>query len=295
MKEKANELIGEVNGKKKNAHPVKDAAQFNSQYTRESKEVPTKPLIVLEGTLNGREAKILKDDGCNTNLVSKEFLAKNRNLFRIANTRTSIQHSKKGLGERASEMILNGKLQIGSHIYNSNFLVGDCRYDVLLGMPWHVANNVKSDYPNHRVLVGKEYIYGITDSYKSHSQTERCEVDEVTVSNISVKKFRKILRKRSKRIEVYQVIMREVKPDLENIKRDKSNRTLDEILQKYEEVFRSELPDGLPPKRLVDHEIETEGGSKPPHRPLFQLSPRELKACKEYVESLLKKGNIRRS
>ena len=45
----------------------------------------------------------------------------------------------------------------------------------------------------------------------------------------------------------------------------------------------------------MDHEIETSIESKPPHRPLYHLSPVELKATKEYVEDLLKKGKIRPS
>lgn len=270
-------------------NPAEDRVQFNGQYIHDDKEVPIKPLIVLEGTINGKNVRMLKDDGCNTNLVSKEFLKRNRRLFKVISTITSIQHSMQGSGERASEMILSGTIQIGSHVYTSNFLVGSCRYDVLLGMPWHVANNPQIDYPNRRVLVGNEDLFGTLDSEKSP------EVDEIQVTNLSVKKFRQIIRKRSENVEVYQVITREVKPDLENVKSDKSNRKLDGILQKYKEVFRSELPDGLPPKRLVDHEIEVEEGVKPPHRPLYQLSPAELKACKEYVESLLKKGKIRRS
>ena len=51
----------------------------------------------------------------------------------------------------------------------------------------------------------------------------------------------------------------------------------------------------MPPKRSVDHEIQVGEDSKPPHRPLFQLSPVELEAAKEYVEKLLKSGRIRPS
>ncbi len=60
-------------------------------------------------------------------------------------------------------------------------------------------------------------------------------------------------------------------------------------------MFREELPPGLPPKRRVDHEIETDKDAKPPHRPLYQLSPVELKAMKDYVQELLDKGKIRPS
>lgn len=66
-----------------------------------------------------------------------------------------------------------------------------------------------------------------------------------------------------------------------------STRKLDEMIHKYLKVYRSELRDGLPPKRLVDHKKEVEEGSKPPHRPLYQLSPVQLKAFKKYFESVL--------
>ena len=70
------------------------------------------------------------------------------------------------------------------------------------------------------------------------------------------------------------------------------NVSLRRLLNKYEEVFQEELPAGLPPERPVDHEIETKENEKPPHRSLYQLSPMELKANKEYVEGLLRKGKI---
>ncbi len=79
------------------------------------------------------------------------------------------------------------------------------------------------------------------------------------------------------------------KEDLLSIPHPKQNR----ILRKYNNVFQEELPPGLPPKRSVDHEIEVDKDSKPPHRPLYQLSPAELEAAKIYVQDLLRKGKIR--
>ena len=55
------------------------------------------------------------------------------------------------------------------------------------------------------------------------------------------------------------------------------------------------LPYGLPPKRNVDHAIEVENGTKPPYRPLLQLSSAELVATKEYIVDLISRRNIRRS
>lgn len=53
------------------------------------------------------------------------------------------------------------------------------------------------------------------------------------------------------------------------------------LLKTYDSVFKDELSDGLPPTKPVDHGIEVSNDSRPYHRPLFQLSPAELKASKE--------------
>lgn len=45
----------------------------------------------------------------------------------------------------------------------------------------------------------------------------------------------------------------------------------------------------------MDHKIEINEGSKPPHSGIFQLSPAELVATKEYVADLLRKKKIRPS
>jgi len=224
-------------------------------------------------------------------VISPRLLQRHRNLFKTGKRSFIVQHSKEGSTEKSSKIVLNGTLKIGSHTYSSNWAVSDCRYDILLGMPWHVAHNPTIDYENRIVRVDGDKI-----PIDSTSETEQKLDSAVKVTNMSVKKFRRILRKKSPRnFQVFQVVSKLSSDDLKKVKRGKQDSRIDELLNRYESVFRSELPDGLPPKRLVEHEIETENGSKPPHRPLYQLSPAELKACKEYVESLLKKGKIRRS
>ena len=70
-----------------------------------------------------------------------------------------IHHSRDVSVEEASEVVLNGTLQIGSHTYITNFnFVAECRCDVLLGMPWHVANNPSIDYFERVVTVNGDAI-----------------------------------------------------------------------------------------------------------------------------------------
>lgn len=50
---------------------------------------------------------------------------------------------------------------------------------------------------------------------------------------------------------------------------------LGQLLQKYKNIFREELPEGLPPNRVVDHAIDT-GNYSPVNKPVYQLSVQQL-------------------
>ena len=156
-----------------------------------------------------------------------------------------------------------------------------------------LPNKPKIDYVKRFVEVDGDVI----KFDKSKRSARNGSVSEnVRVTNLSVKKFRQMLKKKSPEgLQVFHVMVREKPSELEKLKVGKQDARTAALLKKYECVFRSELPAGLPPERSVEHTIEDEKGSKTPHRPLYQLSPAELKACKEYVEDLLKKGKIRRS
>ena len=115
------------------------------------------------------------------------------------------------------------------------------------------------------------------------------------MTTLSVDKFRRLLRTRNKLndFQVFQAI--QVNTIIGYNGKRNCNSKLEALLQQYCAVFKSELPKELPPERAVDLEIEIGNGAKPPHTPLFQLSPAELEACKEYVQDLLKMGKIRPS
>ena len=231
----------------------------------------------------------MKDDGCNTNVISKEFFYKHRHMFKAKRVNIKIAHSDKNRTESANWIVKGATLQIGQHVYQSNFAVANCRYDVLLGMPWHSEVIPTVDYGARKVIVGAEQL----PLYPGSSEG-------IEVSALGIKKFRSMLKKKGGKedFEVFQVVPKPL--DFANIKKrsqgDQEIRArLEELLKDHETVFRNELPDGLPPVRSVDHEIEIDEKVRPPNRPLFQLSPAELVAVKEYIVKLLQQGKIRRS
>jgi len=81
----------------------------NHQNISIDEPIPIEPLIVLNGTLNGVPVRVLKDDGCNTNIVSQRVVDRCRASFQCTERKVTIQHSRKGSDEVSSKVVLNGK------------------------------------------------------------------------------------------------------------------------------------------------------------------------------------------
>lgn len=66
-----------------------DPAEMNSTFRddddrNQTDEVPVEDLLLMEGETNRERVQVLKDDGCNTNVVSCDFVHDHRALFRIS-------------------------------------------------------------------------------------------------------------------------------------------------------------------------------------------------------------------
>ncbi|KAJ9536652.1 hypothetical protein OSB04_un000201 [Centaurea solstitialis] len=67
------------------------------------------------------------------------------------------------------------------------------------------------------------------------------------------------------------------------------------ILQEFEDLFSEEVPDGLPPTRGIEHQVDFVPGASIPNKPAYRTSPEETKELQRQVEELLEKGWIRES
>ena len=107
-----------------------------------------------------------------------------RHCLKFVDDDVLVQNSNKYSKERTSQIVLNGALKIGNHLYKSNWVVSNCRYDVLLGMPWHVANNPLVNYVTRIVKVGDVVLNPCSNDVQNDS-------GPVKISNLGVRKFRK--------------------------------------------------------------------------------------------------------
>ncbi|XP_071914044.1 uncharacterized protein [Coffea arabica] len=67
------------------------------------------------------------------------------------------------------------------------------------------------------------------------------------------------------------------------------------LLQEFEDVFPDKIPDGLPPIRGIEHQIDLIPGALLPNKPTYQIGPEETKELQRQVEGLLGKGWVKES
>lgn len=67
------------------------------------------------------------------------------------------------------------------------------------------------------------------------------------------------------------------------------------LLQAYEDVFPKEIPNGLPPIKGIEHQIDFIPRASIPNRLAYKSNPKETKELQRQVEELLTKGHVRES
>ena len=65
------------------------------------------------------------------------------------------------------------------------------------------------------------------------------------------------------------------------------------VLEKYKDVMPDSLPKSLPPRRMIDHEIELLPGAKPPAKNAYRMAPPELAELRKQLDELLNAGFVR--
>lgn len=127
-----------------------------------------------------------------------------------------LTNSKRQSAEKATNLVVDAKLIIWDHKYRCNWLIDDCRYDVMLCMPGH-----------HTVIPVVDCSSSVVEVERRKLPLRREEDSKVRISNLEAKKFSSLLRNKRDRNEFEVFFLFEAPLFLtNNMQKDDKNMTL---------------------------------------------------------------------
>lgn len=126
-------------------------------------------------------------------------------------------------------MVNDATLIVGKHLYRSNLMVSDSRYDVLLGIPCHVEKFPTVYYRLLRVFIGADHIPEDVDT-----------PNVIIISSVGVKKCRSHLKNNWDGVDVFQVMVVTDGTKLER-RPNETPRSVGRTLTQLDEIEREKL------------------------------------------------------
>jgi transposase InsO family protein len=240
------------------------------------------PLPIVYGTANERPAEILIDSGSTSDYVSSKFVQQGQ--ARVQD-RTAQKVSLADGSTRTISHCVELQLKMGTWkgpIVPSVFPTD--KFDVLLGRPWLKRYNPKIDWQTDTMIIQdrKGTVHQIDFNNRP---TPIIDSSCLLISRHAV---RRLVRRGA---SVCAVFMQP--PKL--IDDGPVPVVIKAILDGYDStVFRDDLPDGLPPRRAIDHRINT-GDAAPISRSPYRMSPLELDEMRKQLTELIRKGLVKPS
>ena len=173
----------------------------------------------------------------------------------------------------------------------------DTDFDMILGLPWHKENRPRMHWDSMVYEVEQNgQMRKIFPS--SDSKTIEIDNDKALLNLIDDRQAKKLLRKKGAEFAVYYHRPAPTQEDgadtLAPIRDGTTPPELGNLLGEFNHIFRSSLPDELPPERGIEHEIET-GDASPINIRAYPLSSQQLKEQTKQLAELLDKSLIRES
>lgn len=246
--------------------------------SKETINSPFKPsdtgLLVATGHLQGKPIRILFDPGSEISYVSKDF-CDTQDIHYSQSDFSATMANKETQKLHRTDYPLS--LQIKG--YTESLLLAVCplNHDVILGMNWNNDHKTKIDLETNTVTF--EY------QQKWH-RVVATQKEQFPIISLNT-----IVADYENGLPLFAVSLHST----EERNKVSTNKAINEILQKYKDVFPEELPKKLPPERQVQFKIDLHNNATPQKKGLYRLSQKELEELRKQLKELLDQGFIRPS
>ena len=237
------------------------------------------PKMSFFGAASGAPCSFLVDTGATHCFMDSTFAAQIGISQRPVST--SVQLANNTVEHASSQCTPTIHIQ-GHRTRVSCFIIDmQQQFDIILGDTWLSAVKANIDYASDTCTVQKKgQRYKLHPVLKTTPSAAPSSVHSMLLNHIAVKRS---IRKGAR---VFAV---QVKPSTET-DAVQASPPIKALIQEFQDVF-SPISE-LPPVRDTGHTIPLEPNTKPPFRPMYRLSPKELEEVERQVKELLQHGLI---
>ncbi|XP_021731525.1 uncharacterized protein LOC110698413 [Chenopodium quinoa] len=276
----------------KNSLVMRRALQMHVEV--EKTPIQRENVFLTKCKVNEDVCDLIVDSGSEANVVSSDLVTK----LDLETTRHPTPYKLSWLDKSKSTGVRKQclvKFQIGSYV--DEILCDVIPMDachILLGRPWQSDKKSVHDGLSNTYTIthqGSKKVLHPLPPQKSLSQTQspppQKEPKRKDILLLSLKEFENSLEKED---EVFLLFSKE-----EHEGFVQQNPRLAALIKEYEDVFPNELPQGLPPIRGIEHQIDLIPGAPLPNKPPYRCNPMETKELQRQIEELIQMGYVRES
>jgi transposase InsO family protein len=238
---------------------------------------------------------VLIDSGASCCFISEQLVRRNRRVRRRLVEESVPIDLATGMRTKAQHVAAGITVQAGSYKDKLNMVEVELKgCDAILGMSWLEKYNPRIDW-SERIV--RFYQRGRLRQLRDQAD---CLPPSTSISNLSTPVSPPQLvaagniRRLISRDQADCLILASIQP-LDSPSPDLSHGRVAALLSEYKDVFPSQLPHQLPPRREVDHRIELTQCTAPTLRAVYRMSPSELTELKKQLDELVAAGFIRPS
>ena len=162
-------------------------------------------------------------------------------------------------------------------------------FDIIIGDDWLTGHKAVLQYVPTMVKFYKSDRMFVLKGRKAGNNMADASDNEPKVSLLSAMQTKRALRKGC---EAKLVMVTHVADKDNDGMIKEAGEGITALIKQYDDVFASELPQGVPPDRNAFETIPLEPNSEPPFRHMYRLNPLEREEVTKQITELLKKGLI---